>query len=195
MAKHINEDSQSMKRVFIGVPVIISQEFNNDMMRLKSRFHGYRISWVKPQQMHITLRFIGDLSESDLNKLMNVFNEFSFTSAIDLQVCGLGILGSFNNPRVIYAKMKDAEIWYQLYLEVNNMLDNLSLDQPQNPYYPHLTLGRIRKSTDPHCLKRSVSTFRNHFSLYMDELFLCLFESRLKSTGPEYTILSKRQLG
>ncbi len=173
-------------RIFIGVPVVITTNFRNEMEHLRVLLHPNKVSWVKEELMYITVRFLGDITESELHLLKQEFIQFKYEKPIEINIKCVGLLGAKYSPRVIYANIENAEPWIHLNNKVNDMLTTIGGNNEIYRYKPHLTLGRIRGVKD---LAKIIKVLECQLELDQKDLQLCLYESKLSQHGPKYTIL------
>jgi len=108
---------------------------------------GDGLSWVKPENLHYTLRFLGEVGEDGARRAAEAANEAAaksreFTAA-------LGGLGTFPNPRrarVIWIGMSEGgEALVTLAHDLDRALAKRGFGAPDKPFSAHLTLGRVRE--------------------------------------------------
>jgi RNA 2',3'-cyclic 3'-phosphodiesterase len=178
-----------MKRLFAAVkiqayaPLIYLEE------SLMNEMAFHRITWVSPENIHITLKFFGETRESDIPEISNIlaaaatgFHSFS------VELSGLGVFGSRYDPRVIWIGMHGAEPLSLLAKRIADGLKTIGMEPDRQNFVPHLTLGRIKKVTDLKLFQKTMEKYRD-IKLYdckIDKLIL--FESKLRKEGPEYVI-------
>ena len=173
-------------RLFFGIPVsdagrqMVSSRI--DSLR-QSRAFG-KVTWVKPEAVHITLRFLGELPDSilpALNAWPAAFPNFSPVT------CSIGALGGFPNltrPKVLFLDVTPHEPFLDIYRHLDAFLLTLGIPQEDRPYNPHLTLGRVK------VFSPSPSPFRPFPTLSDTLRQIVLFQSHLTSAGPIYTPVS-----
>nr|WP_321408800.1 RNA 2',3'-cyclic phosphodiesterase [uncultured Carboxylicivirga sp.] len=176
-------------RIFIGVPILLRPEFNKDFSALKNFLKGNKISWVKNHLMHITIRFVGDVSQDKLMKLKSDFVRFTFNEKLVLNSAGIDVFESNRSPKVIYVNILTHEPWIKLYIAVNKILEKYNMVPPDKEFTPHLTIGRVRLIKDRESFNLSKIKFENGFKLQQKDLKLCLYKSVLTNQGPVYQIL------
>lgn len=145
-----------------------------------------RVSWVKPERMHITVRFIGDVDDRQ-NAAIRSALEPAFTAVrFDLTIRGIGSFPPDRPPRVLWAGVAEGlEALRVLEREVSARLEGLRLPRTAADYNPHLTLARVKR---PGGLRAET------LCAGLEEVVLgtvaieavTLFESRLSSTEPVY---------
>ncbi|MBS2098936.1 RNA 2',3'-cyclic phosphodiesterase [Carboxylicivirga linearis] len=186
MSVKINLTQALMYRIFIGVPVVITTDFRNELEYLRALLYPNKVSWVKEELMHITVRFLGNISVNKLHLLKQEFAQIRYEKPIELSINGVELFGAKHSPKVIYADIKNTEPWLDLYDRVNDMLRAIGCNDDAYRYTPHLTLGRIRRVKD---VAKIIRASECKLELEQKNLQLCLYQSQLSQYGPEYTIL------
>jgi len=107
------------------------------------------ISWVPPQNMHVTLRFLGAITEPMVQAIKdNVSPASRRTSPLEFRVGGLGLLPEGDNPRVLYAGVHDPSgALEELYTDVSRTLEKTGFKHEERPFFPHITIGRIQQGS------------------------------------------------
>jgi len=180
-------------RSFVAVDT--ASEVKGQVARLLQQLNGrtaLSVKWVRPEQMHLTLVFLGEVSpdfiESAKSQLAKVASEFAPFSC---KLAGLGAFPSTTHGRVLWVGMGvGGEELSRLQGRVAGSLQGIGYVPEKRPFSPHLTLGRLREPADVGFIKET--TFESSI-FTIDQLIL--FRSVLKPTGPEYTRLAELQLG
>ena len=135
-------------RSFIAIPVPAAgiQALGDAVKRLGSDIGG-SVRWVRPDGIHLTLKFMGDIpaemAERVLAALPTVTARFS---PLELSISGLGVFPNPRRPRVLWAGVHgDLESLAALQLAVDDAVGELGLPREQRAFSPHLTLGRVRR--------------------------------------------------
>lgn len=182
-------------RLFLAVPV--AQLVEKRLEEILKNVSGFReVKWVGKEQLHITLRFIGNLDENLVPELEGRVREAvrgfkPFESEID----GLGAFPSFDRPRVLFVPLVQGEEPFQrLEKSVSSALAGMDLKPEDREFHPHLTLGRVRENQDARtAVKFLQSLLRAKAGPWKIDRFI-LFKSQLTSEGPVYTKLSEFEL-
>lgn len=159
---------------------------------LKNNYKGLKL--VKPQALHITLHFFGDLTPSQVQDLITLMNtsEALRRPALKTVLLGLGQFPPKGQPRVIYTPLGEgtSEIinFQKLYLKE---IRSLGYEPEQKrDIKVHITLARNKFARVP---PGSLEKFHYQpFEFTLDRLVL--FESRLSPEGPQYTALEEMEL-
>lgn len=147
--------------------------------------------WTAPDQLHLTLRFLGDTPATAVAPLLAALK--GALSGVDAVHLRLGPLGFFPNrarPQVLWVAVEDdSESLVGLQLRVEAAVNALGFAVETRPYRPHLTLGRIKRGVRPPddwaCTPRSLE-----FAVRAVELV----QSRLGPDGARYRVLGHQAL-
>ncbi len=176
-----------MKRLFVAVKIVPEKNFMSSLTALRQALQWEKISWVKPGNFHITLKFLGKTPEEKLPDIRKALQEaVSGFSPFSVSVAGTGIFGSSYKPRVIWFGTQENETLKQLGEAVLNALDKAGFPRDRQNFVPHLTIGRIRKMEHKKLFQEAISAHRNDF---LQESFvnrIILYESLMKPGGVEY---------
>jgi 2'-5' RNA ligase len=148
---------------------------------------GGRLRLVKPEQMHLTLVFIGEVAEERGAAITRVMAEDMPVAPFRLVLGGIGAFPSRGAPRVMFVGVVEGAVQaVDLHARVVARLAQADVPPDARPFHPHLTLGRWRESRPS---DRPVSQARGEVAA-IDVAGVTLFQSRLSSTGPAYTRLA-----
>ena len=99
--------------------------------------------WTKPEQMHVTLRFLGAIETSRIGSIASALGAITAPS-FPLAVAGFGVFPSFRAPRVLWAALSSADPLRELAREVEEALGRTGAVAPdEKPFSPHATLARL----------------------------------------------------
>lgn len=176
-----------MKRLFAAIKIQPGENFLKVYFELQKRMYPSRINWVKPENMHITLKFFGETPEEQIPLIEKVISEslVNFTP-FNISLKNTGIFGSSYNPKVIWFGIDDSGNLKKLAESLSeNLHENGFLRDRQN-FVPHLTVGRIKLVYDKKHFQLVVD--KNKHSFIQDAIInkVILFESLLLKTGAQY---------
>jgi RNA 2',3'-cyclic 3'-phosphodiesterase len=185
----------AMKRLFVAIRVVPDAGFISRYRALKSSLSYEPIKWVEEQNIHITLKFLGETSEERIPGINAVLEKVagSFPS-FELALKGLGIFGSSYNPKVIWAGIHPYDRLVTLMKLVHEGLEPEGFPMERQNLVPHLTLGRIKPLRDKKRFQSEVEKFKYIASASQVVDRIILFESNLKKEGPEYHVLRAHSL-
>ena len=153
-----------------------------------------RISWVSPEQLHVTTRFIGEVDDKEAAVIAGSLLEELAAEPFDLVVEGAGAFPERGSPRVLWAGLSAgvAEL-VALEAEVSSRLVHCGVPREDRPYRPHVTLARVREPAGLRtaALFEALSTER--FGTTRVEA-ITLFQSRTSPKGAVYTALHRTRL-
>jgi RNA 2',3'-cyclic 3'-phosphodiesterase len=156
------------------------------------RAAGVDAAWVKPESMHLTLKFLDEVPEKQVAKIAGALVHVAAKRApFTMSVVGLGIFPTFERPRVIWAGVREgAEEVTALAREVEKALFTLGLPRAENPFHPHLTLGRVRVGTRFGALGRTVMKTQKAVYGEVQVREMRLLRSDLLPEGAQHTVLA-----
>ena len=156
-----------------------------------------RVTWVKPDRMHLTLKFLGEIDQESAGPICERLEEVCLTAApFSLAVVGIGCFPNPRRPRVIWAGLEgDVEPARHLQREIDTALSPLGFEREQRPFSPHITLGRVRGAIKQGLLSEAIEagSGRRFGEETIDEV--TFMRSRLEPGGPIYTPIARFRLG
>ncbi len=107
---------------------------------------GDRVQWTRPENVHLTLKFLGNAREEILGDLRAALeNICAAHMPFDVELAGLGAFPSARRARILWLGIGAGfEELRSLAADVDIALMSLGFEREERPYTPHLTLGRIR---------------------------------------------------
>ncbi len=163
--------------------------------RLRNR--GVRLRWVRPQNIHLTLKFLGDILPEQMDDVVSAMNRASGTeSSIALTAQGMGVFPGIKKPRVLWIGMGgQTDRLAQTVATLENCLEGAGFPPERRPFRAHLTLGRMKHALDSRQLLQAIE----HEGCFEPEPFqateMVLFKSDLRPQGAIYTPLARVPLG
>jgi 2'-5' RNA ligase len=155
---------------------------------------GGRLRLVKPEQMHLTLVFIGEVAEPRAAAITGVMREDIRIAPFRIGFGGIGAFPERGAPRVLYVGVvAGANAAIDLHSRVSDRLAEADVPRDRRHFHPHLTLGRWRESRPSDRSGGSAQVNTAEIAA-VDVAAVTLFQSRLSSSGPAYTRLAAAQL-
>ena len=182
-------------RAFIAIdlPNQIQESLEKQTARLRQTLGGDHIRWVPAQNMHLTLKFLGDVPASHLEFLKRMLAQSSSeNSQFDLQISGLGSFPNSKRPRVIWVGVHAPTELASLQKSIEEGANRLGYNKEERPFSPHLTLGRVRQGIPSSELQKIGNTIT---SIQLGKIGTArvdsvhLYQSDLNSAGSVYTKL------
>ncbi len=159
---------------------------------------GVAVRWVRPEQMHITLKFLGEVDDQVVPLICEAVAEVARQGEpFDLHVRGTGCFPPRGRDvRVVWAGLSDETgRMERLYTLLEATMTDLGFPPERRPFSPHLTLGRAKSPRQATPLREHVAGFDSFDSGVQAVDSVILFESRLRKTGAEYTVVVRERLG
>jgi len=101
------------------------------------------VSWVEPDQYHITLKFLGEVSEDRIGAVEQAIERVAVTTgALDLAVSGFGAFPTIRRPQVIWVGVEPTPALRCLKQDIEWALTDCGFTRETRAFHPHLTLGR-----------------------------------------------------
>ncbi len=181
---------QDLIRCFIAVEVYTPTIVKNILdIQSKLEVIGADIKFVEPHNLHLTLWFLGEITEQKLRQVMEALKKVKF-SKFSINLRGLGYFPGGGRINVIWVGVEDpSDTLRSIYLQLMKLLKPIGLRSEEREFTPHLTIGRVRSIKDK---ARLLSLIKDAAHLdfgvqYVDKLFLK--RSVLTQKGPIYSNL------
>lgn len=168
-------------RLFIALP--LPQPVKRKLVDLQKPIKGVR--WQSSDQIHLTLKFIGDSDQELFEKLNNVLGEIKHPSFL-IDINGMGYFPENEYPRILWAGVKENKRLKQLYDKVEKSCVSLGIKSENRSFKPHITLGRLKGAS-----KGDVLTFlEKHEKVKITDIPVnefVLYESKPDPDGVRYS--------
>jgi 2'-5' RNA ligase len=175
----------------IDLPIEVLNEIRSIQSGLSKTLQGM-LRWVRPEAIHLTLKFFGDISGDDIVTISRVMEDHvNGTGLLALDVKTLGVFPDMNRPRVIWLGISgDVERLIRLQKSMDKKLHEIGFAKEERPFRPHLTLARIKEPKGLIGLAKIVENSDNYKAGHFDAGGLTLFGSQLTPKGAIYTKLA-----
>lgn len=132
-------------RTFIAIKIIPEKKLLDIVSILKKSLEGEAISWVDTNNLHLTLRFLGETSDEQVLKITGLLDDISQNyHCFQFNLKGIGFFKSKNQPRVLFLSVEKDLLIKKLTSEIEEMVVLLGFNREEKLFNPHLTLGRIK---------------------------------------------------
>jgi 2'-5' RNA ligase len=185
-----------MKRLFIGIPVHAESAWKHvDALSKNQSLNRNHLNWVKPENWHITLFFLGDTQVSRIAQLNQFINEsFEETHPLQTELNGAGVFPDVRNPKVLWMGLTDIQPLIPACKRLGDLLKQHAFDFDNKPLKPHLTIARIKTLEHRDSLRDLLKHYTNfNFGTVLFDR-VTLFESILTPSGPVYKPLFEKLL-
>ncbi len=172
--------------------------FRDEIGRLQARLKqsGADVKWVRPESVHLTLKFLGDVAEETVPSLAEaVGREVEASSPLRLVMQGTGVFPNPARARVVWLGLTgDLEALAALQHGVEKTAAGFGFEPEGRAFKPHLTLGRVRSGRNRSGLLDELDRLKPEPLEFTAEEVI-LFKSDLRPTGAVYTPLQRLPLG
>ncbi|HJZ39301.1 MAG TPA: RNA 2',3'-cyclic phosphodiesterase [Bacteroidales bacterium] len=181
-----------MKRLFIAVDIKPGDRLKEAIELVRKRLRKERIKWVDPDQMHLTLSFLGDTPEEVIPQLVNGLQKpMAGHIAFNLILETLGVFKSVHDPHVIWIGCRESAPFQQIKKEIDKSLPEYGFEPENRVFSPHLTLGRIKQLRQQNQLIQLITLNKDVIFQQQRIEYIVLYESRLNPEGPGYIPLHR----
>ncbi len=187
--------SDRLLRTFLSIPVPPEIHALRDKLQDSVNSQGAKISWIRKGNIHLTMKFIGDTPEDDVDKISHTIKDIIIsTPAMKFEITGTGCFPKKTRPRILWLGINgDLTPLQHLVRNINDALDPLGYPKEEKEYVPHLTLARIKY---PQKNTPDISSFLNTeyepIKLQINKIHF--MRSELFFNGSVYTILDTHYL-
>jgi RNA 2',3'-cyclic 3'-phosphodiesterase len=161
----------------------------DDLRHLDSKASPKKPKWVRPENLHVTLKFIGHTDPAKLNSIRAALAKVRSPQEVQLHFRNIGFFPNAKRPRVVWGGMEASENLATLALSVDQQIATVGFPAEERAFTPHLTLARLDLPGIAQELRAAIEKHatRDFGELHTNEFDL--IESRLKPSGAEYTTL------
>ncbi len=154
-----------------------------------------RLTWVRPGNIHLTLRFLGEVDESRLPLIADALEEAaSACPSFELVSDGLGAFPSMRRPRVLYLGLHDNAGLSALKAAVDSALAGAGFSGDDKPFRAHLTLCRVRSPEAAAQLGAAAGALKVEKKVAFTVSRFVLYKSDLSPKGARYSAIKDFQL-
>lgn len=177
---------ESLIRCFIAIdvddPLIVSKLVE---VQRGLQTQGSKLKLVEPENLHLTLFFLGEQPPSIVERVKGVLSELSF-SPFTLKLKGIGAFPSIDRPRVIWVGISEGfEHVREIYSHLRPKLLSIPLRlESESRFEPHVTLARVKFSG--YALRKTLSSLREVEIGFQEVKSIRLKKSTLTPRGPIY---------
>jgi 2'-5' RNA ligase len=185
-------------RVFIALK--IPSEIQNYLAKLQSRLEtsDADVKWVKPSNIHLTLKFLGEITQDEAGKVASIIkeratNKVKFAASLN----SLGAFPNMNHPKVIWTGIQNGDLQIrEIARELEKKLGEAGFLKEEREFNSHLTIGRVRTQRNAAKLIKEIEItgkdfFKNNLNFEVNSI--TLYKSVLNTDGPIYEVLRNEE--
>ncbi len=151
-----------------------------------------KLTLVKPENIHLTLKFLGEVKEDMLEKIKSALNTISFRS-FTMTLSGIGVFPSEHNARVVWVGLQDNAELQRLHQEIEKRLQPLGF-KAEKDFAPHLTICRIRSVKNKDAFIEQIKNVKVEEKSFTVNSIV-LMRSMLTAEGPVYKVMEEYKAG
>jgi 2'-5' RNA ligase len=183
----------SVIRAFIAIDLSadIQHRLDDVVHNYKTQLNNIPIRWVAASNIHLTLKFLGDVSLSNLNILTDMIDtEISGHHQFDISVGGSGAFPNIRQPRIVWVGVEAPPELTAIQNGIESTISRLGYIREERAFSPHLTLGRVSRnatSQDVKVISKVLEANRVGFlgATCVEKVYL--YRSDLQPNGAVYT--------
>lgn len=187
-------------RSFIAIE--LSKEIKDFLGSLQDKLKqsGADVKWVEPKNIHLTLKFLGEIKEEKVDKVKLALEEsLKDRSCFYMQLGPLGCFPNTKFPRVIWIGIKEGDIETRQITEyLEEKMAKIGIPKENRPFSSHITIGRVRSGLNIKNLIASLDTLTANLSAQVlpgqTVNKIILFKSTLTPKGPIYEPVKEASL-
>jgi 2'-5' RNA ligase len=181
-------------RTFIAIEIPAAVRKRISEVQNEFQKENERISWTKPENIHVTLKFLGDVEENKIDAIASVVQKTAKNiQSFNVKVKNLGAFPNLRRARVLWVGLENATAELTQIAEgMETGLSQLGFPEEERKFSPHLTIGRVKSALST----RFVEKFQNYAfeggEFQVEEIVV--MKSDLRPSGAIYTPLRKVRL-
>ncbi len=177
-------------RTFVAVPIEVSPELGR-LLKAVSGIPG--VKGVEPENVHITLKFLGELSGDDVERVKRSLSMVEFGPSFELSLEGIGTFPSSGRPRVVWIGIGEGK---ENLVRMHQVVDQATscIGGEEREFSPHLTVARVKKGGDVGLLLSRIKEYKDLVFGRFTVKKVVLFKSTLTPKGPLYAPIEEYEL-
>ncbi len=170
-------------RIFVAVD--LNKEIKDYLFNLQKEVKEAKITWVSKKNLHLTLKFMGEIKEDKIPQIKEELSKIKFNK-IKVNLGKIGFFPNSKNPKVIWVSLEPEDNIIKLQQKVDEAL--LTIIPSEQKFQSHLTLGRVKQIRRDKDFQASINNIQIK-PLELEISSIKLFQSELTRAGPRYSEL------
>lgn len=174
-----------MLRAFIAVELEPTEEIKAVYRQLRET--GSELKLVNLNQIHITLRFLGNIAEDKIEEISGIIRSCASSKKFAIKLRGMGVFPNINHINVVWIGISNPAELERMSTCINEKLLEIGFPKEDKPFSAHITLARVKSKRNLNALQRLVkeSAARNFGDVLINAVYLK--KSVLTPEGPIYS--------
>jgi 2'-5' RNA ligase len=186
--------SPAATRTFICLELPETIRVHAEALQRRLAGLGDKIRWVNPRNLHLTLRFLGEISRSQVETVcLAVRCAAARVDAFSIRFSGAGCFPSARRPKVFWVGIAETKDLLRLFEAVEEELFCAGFPREIRPFSPHLTVGRLRVDRASPALTDALTRAEFEAAPFL-VTHVTVMKSDLKKSGAVYTVLARQPL-
>ena len=188
--------SRHILRTFIAIELAAPLQESLKDIQDELMNSGADVKWVKPDNIHLTLKFLGDVSAERIDSLIGIIDEVvSNEKSFTFRMTHIGAFPKPEHPKIIWAGITlGKENIERIVSGLEERLQSIGFEKKARDFFAHVTLGRVRSCANRLALSESLQNFSFPQGLTQKAKQTILFKSTLTPDGPIYKALMRFDL-
>jgi 2'-5' RNA ligase len=170
--------------VALDLPDQVRHAITELIAKLQPKSRGTR--WIKPENLHIALKFIGHVENEKLSPIQTALSSIHVAQPVQIHFRGMGFFPNEHRPRAFWCGIAASPNLAELAANINRALVPLGVEPETRPFTPHLTLARFKSDEGILEVVQAATDMKSTDFGAATETNFHLYESLLKSTGAQY---------
>ena len=183
----------ALLRTFVAIEIPETIKAKLGVLQAELKHTGSKLSWVKPNNIHLTLKFLGDTEESLIDKIICQLEKAAKDSEpFDVRIENIGAFPNLKRPRVIWVGAETVtNDLTELVGRINENLSKFGFEADRKKFSPHLTLGRVRDSRGVDEVVKKIMEKDSFAAGVFKVNKISFIKSQLTNQGAIYTVLKE----
>jgi len=182
-------------RAFIAIE--LSPEIRDSLAQTQShlKYSGADVKWVNKENVHLTLKFLGEITEESSEKIKSILDEIANSvKPFEISIKDIGAFPKIEFPKVIWAGLdRGAAEASVIAGKIDDALSKVGFQKESRPFTAHLTIGRVRSLKNKEALKEKIDSYCIPDDSNQLIRSITLFQSTLTPKGSIYTKLHESE--
>ena len=183
-------------RTFIAIA--LAQEIQDYLAGIQEQLKKCRadVKWVQPENIHLTLKFLGERDEKKIEKIKEVIEETAREKVcFSVRLCNIGAFPKVESPRVIWVGIDEGEReTKEIAYELEEKIAKIGIPKEEKPFSSHITIARLRSPSNRENLVQELKKLPKIQNKKFPVTKITLYKSTLTPKGPIYEALKEANL-